>query len=78
MTVPHDGPEPHRELVPNRRGEGKVQYEDLVHEAGSGSARGIGGMASLARKLHYDTDQPKEGGNALREKRGPDFLGYYR
>ena len=53
-----------------------MQYEDLVHEAGSGSVRGIGGMSSLALKLHYDTDQPKEGGNALREKRGPDFLGY--
>ena len=55
-----------------------MQYEDLVHEAGSGSVRGIGSMASMALKLHYDIDQPKEGGNALREKRVPDFRGYYR
>ena len=46
--------------------------------ADSESVRGIGGMASMALRLYYDTEESKEGGNALREKRDPDFLKYYR
>lgn len=35
--------------------------------------RGIGGLGMLGVSLYYDTDESKEGGAALREKRDPDF-----
>jgi 2-ketocyclohexanecarboxyl-CoA hydrolase len=34
---------------------------------------GIADMGFRALRLYYDTDESKEGGNALREKRLPDF-----
>jgi 2-ketocyclohexanecarboxyl-CoA hydrolase len=34
---------------------------------------GIANMGFRAVRLYYDTDESKEGGNALREKRVPDF-----
>ncbi len=37
------------------------------------SIRGIGALGMLGLSLYYDTDEAKEGGNALREKRSPDF-----
>ena len=39
------------------------------------SIRGIGGIGMLDLSLYYDTDESKEGGQALREKRDPDFRG---
>lgn len=39
------------------------------------SIRGIGGIGMLGLSLYYDTDESKEGGQALREKRDPDFRG---
>ena len=38
--------------------------------------RGISSFAMQALKLYYDTDEAKEGGNAFREKRKPDFRKY--
>ena len=38
--------------------------------------RGISSFAMQALKLYYDTDESKEGGNAFREKRKPDFRKY--
>jgi 2-ketocyclohexanecarboxyl-CoA hydrolase len=35
--------------------------------------RGIGGLGMLGVALYYDTEESKEGGAALREKRDPDF-----
>ena len=35
--------------------------------------RGISSFAMQALKLYYDTDEAKEGGNAFREKRKPNF-----
>lgn len=40
--------------------------------------RGIAGMGMLALSLYYDTDESKEGGNAFREKRTPDFRKFWR
>ncbi len=40
---------------------------DTAHQAG------IAGMGMYALKLYYDTDESREGVNALREKRKPDF-----
>ncbi|MDF1719452.1 MAG: enoyl-CoA hydratase-related protein [Minwuia sp.] len=40
--------------------------------------RGISGMAFQALKLYYDTDESKEGVNALAEKRKPDFRKHYK
>lgn len=41
--------------------------------ADSENIRGIGQMAFPALALYFGTDESKEGGNALREKRVPDF-----
>jgi 2-ketocyclohexanecarboxyl-CoA hydrolase len=35
--------------------------------------RGIGGLGMLGVALYYDTEESREGGAALREKREPDF-----
>lgn len=37
------------------------------------SIRGIASMGMQALSLYYDTDESREGGNAFREKRKPDF-----
>ena len=41
--------------------------------ADSENIRGIGQMAFQALALYFGTEEAKEGGNALREKRKPDF-----
>ncbi len=41
--------------------------------ADSESIRGIGNMGMMGLSLYYDTDESKEGGEALTEKRDPDF-----
>jgi 2-ketocyclohexanecarboxyl-CoA hydrolase len=38
--------------------------------------RGISSFAMQALKLYYETEESKEGGNAFREKRKPDFRKY--
>ena len=43
---------------------------DTAHQAG------IAGMGMLALKLYYDTDESREGVNALKEKRQPNFRKY--
>jgi 2-ketocyclohexanecarboxyl-CoA hydrolase len=43
---------------------------DTAHQAG------IGGMGMYALKLYYDTEESREGVNALKEKRKPDFRKY--
>jgi 2-ketocyclohexanecarboxyl-CoA hydrolase len=40
--------------------------------------RGIGAFAMQALALYYDTDESKEGGNAFREKRKPEFRKYVK
>ena len=40
---------------------------DTAHQAG------IAGMGLMALKLYYDTDESREGVNALKEKRQPNF-----
>jgi len=43
--------------------------------ADSENIRGIANMGFQTVALYYDTDEAKEGGNAFREKRKPDFAG---
>jgi len=40
--------------------------------------RGASSFAMQALKLYYDTDESKEGGNAFREKRKPEFRKYVK
>src|ERR1700674_379254 len=42
----------------------------------SENIRGIGAFAMQALALYYETDESKEGGNAFREKRKPEFRKY--
>ena len=44
--------------------------------ADSESIRGIGMLGNQALKLYYASDESKEGVNALREKRKPEFRRY--
>jgi 2-ketocyclohexanecarboxyl-CoA hydrolase len=46
--------------------------------ADSENIRGISSMGMHALSLYYDTDESKEGGNAFREKRKPDFRQFQR
>ena len=41
--------------------------------ADTDSIRGIGGLGFAALKLFYDTDESREGAQAFRDKRAPDF-----
>ena len=43
---------------------------DTAHQSG------IAGMGMYALKLYYDTEESREGVNALKEKRKPDFRKY--
>ncbi|MCL4123693.1 UNVERIFIED_CONTAM: hypothetical protein GTU68_031214 [Idotea baltica] len=43
---------------------------DTAHQAG------IAGMGMYALRLYYETDESREGVNALKEKRQPDFRAY--
>jgi 2-ketocyclohexanecarboxyl-CoA hydrolase len=43
---------------------------DTAHQAG------IAGMGLMALKLYYDTDESREGVNALKDKRAPEFRRY--
>ena len=43
---------------------------DTAHQAG------IAGMGMYALKLYYDTEESREGVNALKEKRQPEFRKY--
>ena len=43
--------------------------------ADSDNIRGISALGFAGTSLYYHTDESKEGGNALREKRKPDFKG---
>jgi len=45
---------------------------DTAHQAG------IAGLGMYALKLYYDTDESREGVNALKEKRKPEFRKYVK
>lgn len=45
---------------------------DTAHQSG------IAGLGMMALKLYYDTDESREGVNAFREKRKPEFRRYAR
>ena len=46
--------------------------------ADSENIRGIGALGMEALRLYYETEESKEGGNALRAKRPPEFRKYVR
>jgi 2-ketocyclohexanecarboxyl-CoA hydrolase len=46
--------------------------------ADSDNIRGIGALGMEALRLYYDTEESKEGGNALRAKRPPEFRKYVK
>ena len=43
-----------------------------------GLGAGIAGLGMYALKLYYDTDESREGVNALKEKRKPEFRKYVK
>ena len=57
------------------RSPGAIALAKKSFNADSENIRGIASMGMHALSLYYDTDEAKEGGNAFREKRKPDFRG---
>ena len=55
------------------RSPGALALAKRSFNADTESIRGISSMGMHALSLYYDTDESKEGGNAFREKRKPDF-----
>ena len=39
---------------------------------------GIAGLGMYALKLYYDTEESREGVNALKDKRKPEFRKYFK
>lgn len=59
----------------NERSPTAIAIAKRSFNADSENIRGIGQLAFSALALYFGTDEAKEGGNALREKRQPDFVG---
>lgn len=59
----------------NERSPTAIAIAKRSFNADSENIRGIGQLAFSALALYFGTDEAKEGGNALREKRKPDFVG---
>lgn len=57
------------------RSPGALALAKKSFNADSDNIRGIATMGMHALSLYYETDEAKEGGNAFREKRKPDFRG---
>jgi 2-ketocyclohexanecarboxyl-CoA hydrolase len=55
------------------RSPGAIALAKRSFNADSENIRGISSMGMHALSLYYDTEESKEGGNAFREKRKPDF-----
>jgi 2-ketocyclohexanecarboxyl-CoA hydrolase len=62
----------------NQRSPTAIAIAKRSFNADSDSIRGIGGLGFQALRLYYQTDESKEGGNAFREKRAPDFRKHYK
>ena len=65
-----------REL--NQRSPTAISIAKRSFNADSDNIRGIGSLGFAALKLYYHTDESKEGGNAFRERRDPQFRKYYK
>ena len=61
----------------NQRSPTAIAIAKRSFNADTDSIRGIGGLGFQALRLYYNTAESKEGGNAVREKRSPDFRKFY-
>ena len=61
----------------NQRSPTAIAIAKRSFNADTDSIRGIGGLGFQALRLYYNTAESKEGGNAAREKRSPDFRKFY-
>ena len=61
----------------NQRSPTAIAIAKRSFNADTDSIRGIGGLGFQALRLYYHTAESKEGGNAFREKRSPDFRKFY-
>ena len=57
----------------NQRSPTAIAIAKRSFNADTDSIRGIGGLGFQALRLYYNTAESKEGGNAFREKRSPEF-----
>jgi len=61
----------------NQRSPTAIAIAKRSFNADTDSIRGIGGLGFQALRLYYNTAESKEGGNAFRGKRSPDFRKFY-
>lgn len=61
----------------NQRSPTAIAIAKRSFNADTDAIRGIGGLGFQALRLYYHTAESKEGGNAFREKRAPDFRKFY-
>jgi len=57
----------------NQRSPTAIAIAKRSFNADTDAIRGIGGLGFQALRLYYETAESKEGGNAFREKRAPEF-----
>lgn len=57
----------------NQRSPTAIAIAKKSFNADTDHIKGIGGLGMQALALYYNTDESKEGVNALQEKRTPDF-----
>lgn len=61
----------------NQRSPTAIAIAKRSFNADTDAIRGIAGLGFQALKMYYLTAESKEGGNAFREKRAPDFRKFY-
>jgi len=62
----------------NQRSPTAIALAKRSFNTDSEQIKGVSALAQEALRLYYDTEESKEGGRALKEKRDPDFMKYVK
>ena len=66
------------DIVVNTDSQTAISIAKRSFNADTDHINGIGALGMESLRLYYDTEESKEGGNAFREKRKPDFRKYVK